>query len=55
MAERVKGVGSKMNIISKLTCCELFLIIIGGFILFVMLEWFRRETMSRPWAKVAVR
>ena len=47
--------GSEMNFISNLTCGELFLIIIGGFIILVMLEWFRRETMSWPWPKVAVR
>jgi len=35
-----------MNFISKLTCGELFLIIISGFMLLVMLERFRRKAIS---------
>ena len=41
-----------MNFISKLFCGELFTIIIGGFIILVMLEWFWREAMIKPWPKV---
>jgi len=46
---------SEMNVISNLTGAQIFLIAIFGFILLVMLEWFRRETIDEPWQKVAVR
>jgi len=44
-----------MNFISNLTCGQIFGVIIGGFMILVILEWFRRETISRPWPKVAIR
>ena len=47
-----------MNIISKLTGGQIFSIVVLGFMLLVLLEWFRRETkepVGRPWTKVAVR
>ena len=43
-----------MNFISNLSCGELFLIIIGGFMILVMLELFRRQAISIPWPIVAV-
>jgi len=43
-----------MNFISNLTCGQLFAIIIGGFMILVMLEWFRRQAISIPWPIVAV-
>ena len=45
---------SEMNFISNLSCGELFLIIIGGFVVLVMLEWFRRQAMIMPWTIAAV-
>ena len=53
-----QGVGpaevSEMNFISKLTGGQIFCIAILGFMVLVMLEWFRRDTMIMPWPKVAV-
>ena len=43
-----------MNFISNLTRGQIFSIVILGFMLLVLFEWFRRQTMSRPWPKVAV-
>jgi len=44
-----------MNFISNLTCGQLFGIIIGAFVILVMLELFRRQTISTPWEIVTVR
>ena len=44
-----------MNFISKLTGGQIFCIAILGFMVLVLLESFRRDTMSMPWPKVAIR
>ena len=44
-----------MNFISKLTGGQIFLIATFGFMLLVMLELFRRQTIDEPWPKVAIR
>jgi len=44
-----------MNFISKLTGGQIFCIAILGFMLLVLLELFRRETIDEPWQKVVVR
>ena len=44
-----------MNFISNLTCGQIFGVIIGGFMILVILELFRRDTMIMSWPKVAIR
>ena len=44
-----------MNFIGKLTGGQIFLIATFGFMLLVLLELFRRQTIDEPWQKVAIR
>ena len=43
-----------MNIISELSGGQIFCIAILGFMVLVLLEWFRRDTMIMPLSKVVV-